>query len=200
METVSKKESKPPYRVVIVLGNRIWSNYSEKDITLMEAQGIRAEALANGLQNAEIWDALDRKVDGPDLAIVEEPADTAGLVYDHDTAVRFVVGETGLADSVVQMVLKARDRYNLGLGIWNPEEEAEKAEEQALQAIYEAEKAEQQALRVTYPQFFPQEHIDQRYAGHETAFIVETTKLDPALVGSVMDADHEYMRRIGIVD
>jgi hypothetical protein len=70
-KTVSKEQSRPPYRLVIILGvdwegadreKTILTNPSG-ELTLQEAQRLHAQALAGGLQNVEIRDALDRKLE-----------------------------------------------------------------------------------------------------------------------------------------
>ncbi len=113
---------------------------------------------------------------------------TRGFTYDHDTAVHFIVTRTGLPETVVSTILIARDRHQLGLGIWKPKEPEEIEE--------------QQALRAAYPVYFPPHHITKRYedTGLQNAFIVETTSEEPGVVESVMAADLEYMRKIGIVE
>jgi len=110
-----------------------------------------------------------------------------GFTYDHDTAVHFIATRTGLSETVVSTILIARNRHQLGLGIWSPGEPEEVEE--------------QRALRAAYPVYFPPHHIAKRYedTGLQNAFIVETTGEEPGIVKSVMAADLEYMTKLGII-
>ncbi len=112
---------------------------------------------------------------------------TQGFTYDDDAAVHFIVSRTGLSETVVSTILIARDRHQLGLGIWKPTEPEEIEE--------------QQALRAAYPVYFPPHHIAKRYedTGLQNAFKVETTGEEPRIVESVMTADLEYMKKLGII-
>jgi hypothetical protein len=112
---------------------------------------------------------------------------TQGFTYDHDTAVHFIATRTGLPETVVSTILIARDRHQLGLGIWKPTEPDEIEE--------------QRVLRATYPVYFPPHHIAKRYedTGLQYAFIVETTGEESGIVESAMAADLEYMMKIGII-
>ncbi len=110
-----------------------------------------------------------------------------GFTYDYDTAVHYIVTRTGLPEAVVSTILIARDRHQLGLAIWKPTESDEIEE--------------QQALRAAYPDLFPGGHIAARYehTGLQNTFIAKTTGQEPEVVEAVMDADLEYMQKLGIV-
>ena len=70
------------------------------------------------------------------------------MIYE-DERVRYVHATTGLDEGTVRAVLRSRDRYNLGLGVF-PEELAQEGETP-------------EGIRAEHPDFFPLHHIASRF-------------------------------------
>lgn len=113
--------------------------------------------------------------------------DVAGVVYDGETAIDFAHEMTGIDRDVCRSVILSRGRYELGMGIVADDVE------------YFETTAEE--LRKKYPQFFKPKHLKERYVAEELerGFIAAETGVDPKTVAAVLDADLEYMRRLGLL-
>ena len=109
-----------------------------------------------------------------------------GLTYDIDTAVHFIHEHTGVAADIAAVLLGAKHRYLVGMGIAGTDD---------AQAEQEA-----QAIRASAPELFPRENMLERYVdlGLERAFIMMESGASEETVRAVVRADDEYMRTQGL--
>ena len=115
------------------------------------------------------------------------PKETPGFIYDDEGVVRYVRATTGLDEGTVRAVLRSRDRYNLGLGVF-PEELAQEGETP-------------EGIRAEHPDLFPTHHIASRFvdARLERQYAAIDSGIDHTDVRGILAADREYTRR-GIID
>ena len=115
------------------------------------------------------------------------PKETPGFIYDDEGVVRYVCATTGLDEGTVRGVLRSRDRYNLGLGVF-PEELAPEGETP-------------EGIRAEHPDLFPLHHIAWRFvdARLEGQYVAIDSGIDDADVRRILAADREYTWR-GTID
>jgi hypothetical protein len=117
----------------------------------------------------------------------ETTMDTRGFLYDDEGAVRYVHATTGLDEVTVRAVLRSRDRYNLGLGIY-PEELAQEGDTP-------------EGIRADHPDLFPLHHVAWRFV--DIRLEGEYVALDSGIAGAdvrrILAADRDYTRT-GITD
>ena len=113
--------------------------------------------------------------------------DTIGLIYDDEAAVHFAHKATGLDEATVAAILKARDRYQVGLGVY------------AAEVLEGVESPEQ--IRAAHPDLFFPLYMKRRYVDPvlEREYIVRELGIDEPSVRAVISADVEYMRKRGII-
>lgn len=109
------------------------------------------------------------------------------LFYDCDHAVAFICAETGLPESTVWTVLNSRDRYHLGMEILP----AGGLEEMGSPAV----------IRAADPDLFPKSAMAQHLLDPalELEFVDRHCGEDRTRIESVLLADVEYMRKVGII-
>jgi hypothetical protein len=118
----------------------------------------------------------------------EKFSDTLGLVYDDDAATHFLHVTTGIARDVVEKFMTSKARYELGLGLWGDDEELDGATPTS--------------IRADHRDLFPWQYIRGRYLSWplERRYIERDAGLDGESIARLQDANHEYMRRKGIVE
>jgi hypothetical protein len=120
----------------------------------------------------------------PRLDAVETTKQAGGLLYEDEGVVRYVHATTGLDEATVRVVLRSRDRYNLGLGVF-PEELAQEGETP-------------EGIRAEHPELFPTHHVASGFvdAGLERQYVAIDSGMAAADVRRILAADLEYTRRV----
>jgi hypothetical protein len=119
------------------------------------------------------------------------PNDTAGVIYDQETAVRFMHMTTRIDEETCRRFMHAKDRYDLGLGITPSSGDTEDLE------LFGTTVAQ---LRARHPALFPKEDIEDRCMNPTTAlrFIMLDAKLDEETVKHLQDAEWQYCDKLGL--
>lgn len=111
--------------------------------------------------------------------------ETLDLVYDWDSALAFAVGQTGLSEDTCREILCAQDLYEGALGI--------------LPRDLFDDDVDLDSYRRTWPELFPDFGIPYVATELEYEFCVRATGKDSKVVAAVIEAQTDYMRRVGIV-
>jgi hypothetical protein len=110
------------------------------------------------------------------------------MTYDSEAAARFAQQTTGIDEVTIVKFIRSKDRLELGTGILPPD--------------IDLDGATAQTIRAAQPDLFPPEYAARRYLSLELQrkFIERDAGIDGETVARLQDAEHEYMRRQGIVD
>jgi len=104
--------------------------------------------------------------------------------YDVDTAISFASRYTGVDEATAAKVLESLYRFQMGMGI-GPDDDGDGAR-----------------LRELWPELFPPENMAIRYVDVdlEQRFVARDSGVASATIQAVLDADMEYLKRLGLAE